>query len=419
MLFNLLTADSILNLAIPVYIVILATISIPFIVFLASLFKKKERLGAYKNSVSVMIPFFNNELTIKKCVESVLATKFKPLEIICIDDGSTDDSAIIVKALMKAHSNVKLLKVEHGGKAQALNGGLKAAKNELVITLDSDTYLDKNFITEIIKPFADPKVAASHSMVFVESPKNLLENFQDLEYCLYNLIRFSFAKVFRDAVWFFGAAACYRRKLLLKEKGFSSTSLTEDMEIAMRLSSKGMLISAVSTARCTTQACRTIKQLFFQRLRWFAGGWQSLTKFRSKLMKPDVPILFLYLNHFVWSFFSIIVYPLTAYQLFYWMPQGLIEQAFYIFRWFSIVGPIYWVYKIPEWGVLLLPLLGVMTGIISSLMLIISTLYFRQKITFGRIIAITFFFPYTLILNAAWVGSILFFFARKKAKFKD
>lgn len=100
--------------------------------------------------VSVIIPIYNNEKYIKQCVESVLEQTLKDLEVICIDDGSMDDSAKIVKNIMSMEERIVLLQQANQGPGIARNLGIKKAKGKYVVFLDADDYyLDKDALEKM------------------------------------------------------------------------------------------------------------------------------------------------------------------------------------------------------------------------------------------------------------------------------
>ena len=93
-----------------------------------------------KSNISIIIPAFNNSLTVGYCIENVLLQSSVDIELICIDDGSTDDSAKIVEGLACKDSRIKLIKQENQGAGVARNAGIRAAKGEYIAFMDADDY---------------------------------------------------------------------------------------------------------------------------------------------------------------------------------------------------------------------------------------------------------------------------------------
>ena len=97
----------------------------------------------FEYKVSVIIPVYNVEKYIGECLDSVVNQTLKEIEIICINDGSPDNSVEIVKKYQEKDSRIKLINKENGGLSSARNAGIKAAAGEYIIFLDSDDSLDK------------------------------------------------------------------------------------------------------------------------------------------------------------------------------------------------------------------------------------------------------------------------------------
>ena len=107
---------------------------------------------------SVIIPVYNSEKTIKRCIESITLQNRADVEIIIINDGSTDETDSICKALQTEHENIIYITKENGGVSSARNSGLSVATGEFVMFVDSDDYVDNNCFDTIdryIKSNAD------------------------------------------------------------------------------------------------------------------------------------------------------------------------------------------------------------------------------------------------------------------------
>ena len=96
--------------------------------------------------ISVIIPVYNVEKYLKRCLDSVLSQTLREIEIICVNDGSTDNSIQILK---EYGSKIKVINQENQGLSVARNIGLKEAKGEFVAFLDSDDFVDNNFYEEL------------------------------------------------------------------------------------------------------------------------------------------------------------------------------------------------------------------------------------------------------------------------------
>lgn len=101
--------------------------------------------------VSVIVPIYNVEKYIGECVQSVMKQTLKDIEILCVNDGTPDNSMDIVKKLAKADERIEIINKENGGLSSARNAGLEHAKGEYVLFLDSDDYLIPEALEELYK----------------------------------------------------------------------------------------------------------------------------------------------------------------------------------------------------------------------------------------------------------------------------
>jgi len=408
-----------MNFGVFLFLIVFLFLSIILALSIASFFMKKN-YRLFEPKISVVIPAYNEEKNIKKCVQTILKSNYdiNKLEIMCVDDGSTDRTVKVIKELLKKNKNIRLIKGEHKGKSKTLNLGVKNSKFDYVLTVDADTILDRNFIKEIIKPFADKNIGATNGIALIRKPKRIIEHFQLVEYYFNNLVRNSFSTIFDNGIWFFGAAACFNKKILEKAGLFHDKVLTEDMDISLKIFEKGYKVLTVRKAVYYTQGCRNLKELFSQRMRWFFGGLQCTFRHKKLWKRKAFSIKYLFFNQVFWALFSIIIIPMVIYQVNYWMPsEGLLSAFSYLFRWFSLAGPVYVLYKIPDWGLSLINIFGVLSGIIMFIIIIFSITRFKGRINLQKLLVAFFYFPYTLILNLILTSAIVKYTISKKKHF--
>ena len=96
--------------------------------------------------ISVIIPVYNAELYLKRCIDSVLNQSFKSFEIIAIDDGSKDNSFKILNEYQQFSPNIRTLSRENKGAAYTRNEGIKLAKGEFIMFIDSDDYINPDYL---------------------------------------------------------------------------------------------------------------------------------------------------------------------------------------------------------------------------------------------------------------------------------
>ncbi len=100
--------------------------------------------------ISVIVPIYNRELYLEKCIESIVNQSYKNLEIILVNDGSTDSSADICRRWMEKDSRIKLIDKENGGVSSARNAGLKEATGELVAFVDGDDFIHPDMYSVLL-----------------------------------------------------------------------------------------------------------------------------------------------------------------------------------------------------------------------------------------------------------------------------
>ena len=252
-----------------------------------------------KYSVSVLIPAFNEQDTIKSTVENVLKSDYKYLkEIIIINDGSTDDTLNIIEQLEKKYSKVKVLNKKNSGKADSLNNALKIAKGELVVVVDADSFPDVDAIGLMVGYFSDEQVGAVTTRILVRNRNNFIRKMQAVEYKVIAFTRKLLG--FLDSIYVTpGPMALYRKSALLKIKGFDKKNMTEDIEATWHLIHDGYKIKMSFLSKASTVAPDTLKKWFKQRIRWNIGGFQTILKYKHCFFRRGM------LGFFILPFFSI------------------------------------------------------------------------------------------------------------------
>src|SRR5665213_1331955 len=132
--------------------------------------------------VSVLIPCFNEEKVIASSVSRILSSQWRRLEVLVLDDGSSDRTSEVVRETFRNDPRVKLLSFENGGKATALNRGLAQTHGEIVVALDADTLFPPDTLPRLVRWFADPRVGAVAGNAIVGNRLNLITRWQALEY---------------------------------------------------------------------------------------------------------------------------------------------------------------------------------------------------------------------------------------------
>ena len=284
--------------------------------------------------ISVLVPAYNEANVIETTVKALLATDYPGLEVIVINDGSSDDTAEIVKEIFDlAPTNriihqqfdtepidevyeakdfdevpVVLIDKANGGKSDALNAGINASRSPLFCSIDADTMVAKDSFLRLVEPFLyNPnEVVAAGGTVrlangcrlegdeiqFEELPESWLARFQIIEY----LRAFLFGRMglnrVRGNFIISGAFGLFNKQAVLEVGGYETGTVGEDMDLIVRLhrhirqaGNNGRVVQ-IPEPVCFTEAPETFEMLRNQRDRWHRGLAESLWRHRGIFMNP-------------------------------------------------------------------------------------------------------------------------------------
>ncbi len=135
-------------------------------------------------AVSVIIPVYNVEDYLRECLDSAVNQTLSNIEIICVDDGSTDNSAQIVEEYARKYDCVRLIRKENGGQSSARNLGLDEARGEFVYFLDSDDYIDLSMLNDLYTRAVqdDLDIYCFNCLPFFENDRIKNENLNFIDY---------------------------------------------------------------------------------------------------------------------------------------------------------------------------------------------------------------------------------------------
>lgn len=267
-------------------------LTIKTILFL--IYSRRHYIGtSFKSSkdfqplVSVVVPCYNEALTLSNCVKSLVNQTYKNFEVLIVDDGSKDNTKEVAYALVKEHPKlVKLLTKKNGGKGSALNYGIAFASGEIIVSLDADSVFMEDTLEHLVSSFNGTDIVAVGGNVKVSNRGNLLTKHQTLEYISgLTLLRRAFAYLGCMQV-IAGAIGAFRKDKLLEIGGYSSDTIVEDMDVTVELVKRGYRVDYNSDAIAYTEAPENIKDFIKQRYRWVYGGFQVLKKHREVLFNP-------------------------------------------------------------------------------------------------------------------------------------
>ncbi|MDQ4214082.1 bifunctional polysaccharide deacetylase/glycosyltransferase family 2 protein [Microbacterium capsulatum] len=232
--------------------------------------------------VTVIVPAYNEAAGIEAAVRSIAASTH-PVEVIVVDDGSTDDTAGIVERL--GLDGVRVLRRSNGGKPAALNTGIAAASHELIVMVDGDTVFEPDTVARLVQSFADPAVGAISGNTKVVNRGGVLGRWQHIEYVVgFNLDRrlFDLAECMPTVP---GAIGAFRRSALAGVGGVSDDTLAEDTDLTMAILRDGWRVVYREDARAWTEVPADLGALWKQRYRWCYGTLQAMWKHRGAVLQ--------------------------------------------------------------------------------------------------------------------------------------
>ncbi|WP_330458126.1 glycosyltransferase [Streptomyces sp. NBC_00820] len=232
--------------------------------------------------VSVLVPAYNEAKCIENTVRSLMASEH-PVEVLVIDDGSSDGTARIVEGM--GLPNVRVVRQLNAGKPAALNRGMANARHDLIVMMDGDTVFEPSTVRELVQPFGDPRVGAVAGNAKVGNRDTLIGAWQHIEYVMgFNLDRRMY-DLMRCMPTIPGAVGAFRRSALERVGGMSDDTLAEDTDITMALHRDGWRVVYAEKARAWTEAPESVQQLWSQRYRWSYGTMQAIWKHRHAVLE--------------------------------------------------------------------------------------------------------------------------------------
>lgn len=308
----------------------------------------------YYFPISIIVPAYNEEVTIVECINSLMNLDYKIYEIIIVNDGSKDNTSKVlidsfklkevrkpihlrlkckpIKTVYEGKTKRKgvtitLIDKENGGKGDALNMGICASRYPYFLGLDADSMLQKDTLEKIIQPVLENnKVIAVGGLVRVSQgveikegeilnykfPNNPIVAMQVVEYERSFLASRIMNDYFNGNLIISGAIGLFKKDIVINVGGYDVNTLGEDMELVVKLhnfcrnNKIPYEIRYEPNAICWSQCPQSIKDLFTQRRRWHLGLFQSLFKYKRMFLNINFGMLgfISYIYYLIYEFLS-------------------------------------------------------------------------------------------------------------------
>jgi len=260
--------------------------------------------------VSILMPAHNEGDILYNIVKEMTELNYPNYELIMINDGSSDDTGEVLRNIVAMYENVRVIDLKKNcGKANALYLGAIAAKGEILVGVDADSYLDKNALRYLVSHFINKqngeRVGAVTGNPRVRNRGTLLGRIQLCEYAsIISLIKRT-QRVLGKVMTVSGVCVAYRKKALLECGFWDRDMMTEDIAVTWKLEKNFWDVRYEPRALCWMLVPETIKGLWRQRKRWAEGGLEVIFRhfdiFRSWRRRRMVPIYIEQVCSFFWS----------------------------------------------------------------------------------------------------------------------
>lgn len=258
--------------------------------------------------VSILIPCFNEELNVEQTILAALAQVYPNIEVIAINDGSSDNTAEELNQLSQEHKKLRVIHLAtNQGKAMALRMGAMTANGDCLVCIDGDALLDPEGVNYLIAPLlAHPEVGAVTGNPRIRTRSTLIGRIQVGEFSsIIGLIKRT-QRVYGKVFTISGVIASFRRQALEEVDYWSLDMITEDIDVTWKLQLADWEVFYEPRALCWVLMPETLKGLFKQRLRWAQGGAETFLKYIPQVLRWENrsmwPLTVEYLLSTLWSF---------------------------------------------------------------------------------------------------------------------
>ncbi len=276
------------------FIIILA-----FILLFAYLDKRQRRREIADPAISFVVPCYNDGDSVGETIASIYEVVGPDVDLIVINDRSTDNSGDVLTRLQTQHGFTLLDNPENLGKSQSLNKAAALARHDIVAFVDADVVINKRALHDALIRLEKDSVGAV-SCPYAPINKEFIAKMQHMEYNMLALVQGAYNIFSAMALW--GGFIVIKKRAFIAAGEFSVNAITEDMDLAFKLNESGWRVEQ-SFFPIKTYVPDTFKKWFKQKIRWSAGGFQCLTQHFQVWIKNPIHIFFI---------FSYVIFTLSA-----------------------------------------------------------------------------------------------------------
>lgn len=250
--------------------------------------------------VSVIVPAYNEGVVLAQSVESILRSRYPRLEIIVVDDGSTDGTASAAMALAARHPSVHAIRQANAGKGAALNRGIAAARGDVLVFVDADGLFTARTLDWMLLSLAAPGVGAVCGDDRPANPdRPLTQLLSVMSHVGTGLVRRALSLLHCLPI-VSGNIGAFRASLIHEIGGFREDTIGEDLELTWRVYAAGYRVIFQPRAIVYAESPSTVRGLWHQRVRWARGLLQTTRIHRGLIGNPNYGVfgIFLALNTF-------------------------------------------------------------------------------------------------------------------------
>lgn len=247
-----------------------------------------KRRPGYAPRVTVLVPAYNEGVVIVRTVEALKRSRYRNVDIVIIDDGSTDDTWSVAQGLAQRFSRVTAIRQDNAGKAAALNRGIAEARGSILIGVDADTIFPPETISRFVRHFSDPTVGAVAGVVKVGNVSSALTLWQAMEYSVSIAVERNAHALLGSIMIVPGACGAWRKSAVLEAGGLSHSTLAEDCDLTVKIQQlRRYRVLQDNEAIAYTEAPQKFHSLVKQRFRWTFGNIQALWKYRHMALRHE------------------------------------------------------------------------------------------------------------------------------------